>query len=83
MTRQEIVAVLQANTGQRVQVTFGDGVVETVIIDFVDDEGFLHSGKDGDSSRRYWTEFEGVALAEPEPSKWGTLGIADGPELRH
>jgi hypothetical protein len=67
MTSKEILDAVNANLRKRVGITFADGVVQPVDIDCVDDEGFLHSGPDGNESRTFWTRFEGrVRLLEPE-----------------
>jgi hypothetical protein len=66
MTREEIVATLLANAGRRVRVMFDDGIVQSVTIDNVDQEGFLHSGPDGTEPKGYWTRFEDVTGIEPE-----------------
>jgi hypothetical protein len=66
MRSEEIVSALNANIGKRVRVTFGDGLVQHVIIDSVDKEGFLHSGPDGENAQGFWTRFEDVTLLEPE-----------------
>jgi hypothetical protein len=49
-------------------VTFDDGVVQAVVIDSVDDEGFPHSGPAGQNPQGFWTRFEGVVLVDPENS---------------
>jgi hypothetical protein len=66
MTSKEILDALNANVGKRVRITLDDGVVQSVDIDCVDDEGFLHSGRDGNEPRTFWTRFEGVRLLEPD-----------------
>jgi hypothetical protein len=68
MTPTEILDVLNANIGKRVRVTFDDGVVQSVEISSVDEEGFLHSGPDRTDPNDFWTRFEGVTLVEPENS---------------
>jgi hypothetical protein len=68
MTATEIFDVLNANIRKRVRVTFDDGVVQSVEISSVDEEGFLHSGPDGTNPDGFWTRFEGVTLVEPENS---------------
>jgi hypothetical protein len=68
MTATEILDALNANIGRRVRVTFEDGVVQSVEISSVDEEGFLHSGPDGTDSDGFWTRFESVTLVEPEIS---------------
>ena len=65
MTIQEITSTLVANEGRCIRVTFDDGDVWTVLVDSVDEEGFPHSGPDGDDPRTLWTRFEGVKLLEP------------------
>jgi hypothetical protein len=66
MTAAEIMDALNTNIRKRVRVTFGDGVVQSVEIGSVDEEGFLHSGPDGSGPNDFWTRFESVALVEPE-----------------
>jgi hypothetical protein len=66
MTSKEILDALNANAGKRVRITFDDGVVQSVDIDCVDDEGFLHRDPDGNEPRTFWTRFEGVRLLESE-----------------
>jgi hypothetical protein len=68
MTAEEIVDVLRANSGKRLRVTFGDGVVESILIGSVDGEGFVHSGPDGESPHSFWTRIEDVRLLETENS---------------
>ncbi len=61
MTTQEAEAFLRTHVGQRLRVTFSDGVIQCVDIDSVDDEGFLHSGPEGEKPRWFWTRFENVS----------------------
>jgi hypothetical protein len=68
MTATEILDALSANIGKRVRLNFDDGVVQSVEISSVDEEGFLHSGPDGTDPDGFWTRFEGVTLVEPEIS---------------
>jgi hypothetical protein len=68
MTATAILDALKANIGKRVRVTFNDGIVQSVEISSVDEEGFLHSGPDGAEPHGFWTRFEGVTLVEPEMS---------------
>jgi hypothetical protein len=68
MTATEILDALNANVGKRVRVTFDDGIVQSVEISSVDEEGFLHSGPDGTDPHGFWTRFEDVTLVEPEIS---------------
>ena len=68
MIPSEVRAVLTANEGRRVRVTFADGMVQSVDVHSVDDEGFLHSGPDGIDPASYWTRFESVTLVEPDPA---------------
>jgi hypothetical protein len=44
-----------------VRVTWEDGDSQSVDINAVDDEGFLHGGPDGIEQRDWWTRFESVA----------------------
>jgi hypothetical protein len=70
MTPKEVERVLRAHQGKRVRITFDDGVIHTVDIHSVDDEGFLHSGPNGVEPAHYWTRFDSVreiTLAEVAP----------------
>jgi hypothetical protein len=64
MTRKEVTDILQANIRKRLRITFDDGVVQSVEVSSVDDEGFLHSGPDGGDPQAFWTRFENVTLIE-------------------
>ena len=64
MTPDEVAAVLKANEGKRVRVTFVDGVTQSVDISGVDDEGVLHSGQDGVEPQSYWTRFDSISVVE-------------------
>jgi hypothetical protein len=64
MTPDEVAVVLRANVGKRVRLTFDDGLIQSVDIGSVDDEGVLHSGPDGAEPEYYWTRFEGITLVE-------------------
>jgi hypothetical protein len=56
---------LSAIDGNRLLVTFDDGVVESLLIGSVDDEGFTCSAPGGDSYD-FWARHEDVRLVEPE-----------------
>jgi len=47
MTSSEVRDMLAANKGRRVRITYDDGVVESVDVQSVEDEGCLHSGPNG------------------------------------
>jgi hypothetical protein len=64
MNRAEIIDALTTSIDRKIRVTFDDGVVQSVAICTVDEEGFLHSGPDGIEPAGYWTRFEGVTLIE-------------------
>lgn len=64
MMPKDVVDILKENIGKRLRITFSDGVIQSVIIDSVDDEGFLHSGPDGNDPQDFWTRFEDVTLLE-------------------
>ena len=64
MTLEEIEAVIQANVGKRLRLTLQNGAVQSVEISSVDDEGFVHSGPNGENPDGYWTPFEEVKRAE-------------------
>jgi hypothetical protein len=66
MTPAEIAAVLLANQGRRVRVTYIDGVVESVDVHSVDDEGCLHSGPDGIEPAGWWTRFDSISDVQPD-----------------
>ena len=59
-----MAVVLRANVGRRVRITFDDGLIQSVDIDSVDDEGVLHSGPDGAEPKYYWTRFESITRVE-------------------
>jgi len=65
MTSDEVVAVLRANKGKRVRVTFDDGVVQVVDINNVDEEGVTHSGPDGIEPAGFWTFHWSITWVEP------------------
>jgi hypothetical protein len=65
MTRDEVITVLSANRGKRARVTFSDDVGWWCDITNVDDEGFVHSGPDGNEPASYWTRYDDVLLVEP------------------
>ncbi len=64
MTTVEIEQLLRINVGRRLQITWEDGVTQSVDVSSVDDEGFLHSGPDGIETEFYWTRFENVVSVE-------------------
>jgi hypothetical protein len=64
LTSNEVAAVLRANDGNSVHVTYDDGTVEVVDVAGVDNEGFLHSWPEGIEPRGWWTRFESVKLVE-------------------
>jgi hypothetical protein len=68
MTEKEIIDVLRPNIGKRVRVTFEDGVTQSIDISSVDEEGFVHSGPNGDNPDGFWSRFEGVIAIETQPS---------------
>ncbi len=68
MTPKQIIDTLRASIGKRLRVTFEDGIIQSVDINSVDDEGFLHSGPNGDNPEAFWTRFESVRLLERETS---------------
>lgn len=61
MTPKEVESFLRAHIGHTLRVTFSDGVIQSVDINSVDEEGFLHSGPDGENPDGFWTRFEGVS----------------------
>lgn len=69
MTPEEIMAVIGANTGKRLSVTFLDGVVESVLIGSVDAEGFVHSEADANAPETFWTRFTDVRAVRTEKLK--------------
>jgi hypothetical protein len=64
METKKIISSLRASSGRPMRVTFSDGVVQTVIIGPIDDEGFLHCG--GADPQVFWTRFENVDALEAE-----------------
>jgi hypothetical protein len=69
VTPQEVATVLRAHVGKRVRLTFDDGVVQSVDVGSVDDEGVLHSGPDGVEPKYYWTRFEAILQVEVAATK--------------
>ena len=63
---EKIIGSLRASSGKLMRVTFSDGVVQTVIIGAIDDEGFLHRDADGADPQIFWTRFEDVNMLEAE-----------------
>jgi len=61
LTPSEVKETLLANQGKRVRITYDDGVVESVDVRSVDDEGCLHSGPNGVEQAGYWTRFESIS----------------------
>jgi hypothetical protein len=68
MTPKERHSIICENVGKRLQITFSDDVVQFVEIDSVDDEGFLHSGPDGNNPQAFWTRFESVKSVKANSS---------------
>jgi len=64
MTREEVITVLKHRINKRTSVTFSDGIMQSIVIESVDEEGFCHSGPDGTESHGYWTRFEDVSKVE-------------------
>lgn len=65
LSNSEVEQVLRANLDRRLRITFTDGVIQNVAIGSVDDEGFLHSGPDGEIQRhtgRASNPFQGCRL---------------------
>jgi hypothetical protein len=60
MTPKEVESFLREHSTKRLRATFADGIVQYVDIHSVDDEGFLHSGADGEKPANFWTRFEDV-----------------------
>ena len=60
MTYNEVKELLVASAGRRVRITFSDGAVQVVEVGTIDEEGFVHSGPDGNEPDQYWTRFESV-----------------------
>jgi hypothetical protein len=72
MTRAEVREALRANIGKKLRITLDDGIVQSVDIGSVDDEGFHHSGPDGDQRNHNWTRFEEVKHIHRRLSPYGT-----------
>ena len=60
MNVDQVKAVLHANEGSRLRITFIDGLIQSVDVNWVDDEGFGHSGPEGAGQKHWWTRFEHV-----------------------
>ena len=71
---ETIINSLRACSGKLVRVTFSDGVVQTVIIGAIDDEGFLHRDAGGADPQMFWTRFEDVNTLEAERPSSNYLG---------
>ncbi len=65
MLTAEIIDALKSAVGSRAKITFDDGVIQAVDISSIDEEGFVHSGPNGDNPRGFWTRFTSVTLVEP------------------
>lgn len=61
---EKIINSLRASAGRLMRVTFSDGVVQSVIIDAVDNAGFLHRGAERADQQVFWTRFEDVNALE-------------------
>jgi len=57
MTRDEVMNRLAEFKKGRIRITYSDGVVESVDIHSIDEDGILHSGPDGKEPARWWTHF--------------------------
>jgi hypothetical protein len=90
ITRAEVREILRANLGKQLCITFDNGIMQSVEIGAVDDEGFLHSGSYVDQPGLFWRRFEEVKhierkmtpCAESMPNscsiaapKWVTAGL--------
>jgi hypothetical protein len=64
MTPEDVRDALLRNVSKRVRVSFADGVVQNVDVSSVDDEGFVHSGPDGEKPSHFWTRFESVTYVD-------------------
>jgi hypothetical protein len=51
---------------KQLRVKVSDGVVQTVVVGALDDDGFLHSGPDCADPYAFWTRFEDVNVLELE-----------------
>ena len=71
MTEKEVEAALRANAGQRAHITFDDGVVQVVDIHGVDDDGFVHSGPNGESGLSVRAQAVGHGFFWTAIRKWG------------
>jgi hypothetical protein len=61
MPSDAVKCALSGNIEKCVSVTFTDGIKQLVVINWVDDEGFGHSGPNSAEPAKYWTRFEEVA----------------------
>jgi len=66
MTPSEVKETLRANQGKRVRIIYDDGVVESVDVHSVDDEGCLHSGPNGVEPASWWTRFDSITDVQPD-----------------
>jgi hypothetical protein len=73
MTPTEVADALQKNIDKRLRITFDDGIIQSVSVHSVDQEGFLHSGPDGTDPTQFWTRFEGVKLIEIDSTSVGGI----------
>jgi hypothetical protein len=64
MTLDEVKAILRANEGRRVRITFRDGVIQYVDINSADTEGFLHSDPEGTGQKHWWTRYEDIKFID-------------------
>lgn len=46
------------------RIKFSDGIVQTVIIGTLDNEGFLHCGVGAADAQMFWTRFQDVHALE-------------------
>jgi len=56
----EIQSVVKANVGKKVRVVWNDRIIQWVDVASCDDEGFMHSGPDGENPSTYFTRFDTV-----------------------
>jgi hypothetical protein len=64
MSINEVKAILHANEGHRLRITFADDVAQSVDINAVDQDGFLHSGPEGAGQAYWWTRYEDVKFID-------------------
>lgn len=63
-SNEDIVNSLRASSGRPMRIRFSDGIVQTVIIGTLDNEGFLHCCVGTADAQMFWTRFQDVHALE-------------------